>query len=861
MIIYFVPGIIKSFRMLLMSRIFFSGSFQLPRCRGVFYHLTSCVLCASLLLSSHVSFAQDIAHLAAQQFNNFGKVAFTEKVFLHTDKSFYLAGEVLWFKVYYVDGTFNKPADLSKVAYVEIFDDKHKPVMQGKVALKKGFGYGSFYLPSSLSAGHYTLRAYTNWMKNFGADRFFEQSLSIVNSLKPLPAVAKDSVRKHPIQFFPEGGNLVLGIPCKVAFQGTDEEGRGLSFSGVVTNQRNETVARFEPLKFGIGYFLFTPVAGDSYSASIQFADGQTTIASLPAAYAQGYSMRVEDGSGDLINVTVSGSFDGTAVFLLAHNKQAVKAAERKSLVNGQCVFSLDRRSLGPGISQLTVFTDNKQPVCERLYFVYPPASLAISSAIDAPLYGPRQPINLALTTAASRIVSDATFAQAGGTADGLATSTSSIAASKGMAANLSLSVYKLDSLTTAPQQHILSYLWLNAELKGMVESPDYYFSAADKTVASAMDNLMLVHGWRRFNWNDIFADKSPAFSFRPEFDGLLISGKIFRNGADSLSGDVAIGVRTFLSIPGTKLQFYPAISNADGDLHFDVRDYYGPGEIILQAEPDSVFRFDIANPFSELFSDGHVASTVSNFNTQALSPALEPLLTEGSINMQVQNAFFSDRISQFYIPSIDTIPFYGNGARQYLLDDYVRFTTTEEVLREYVPDVAVRKSDGHFQLYVFNWEIERHYKGSPLVLLDGVPVSIDKIMGYDPLKMRKLQVMTDRFVTGEFVYDGIISFTTYHGDLTELKLDAKAVIMDYDGLQLKREFYSPVYESAAQKASRLPDLRNQLLWNPSILTDASGKGNIRFYSSDLTGKYIGVIEGINDAGYAGSHSFFFEVK
>jgi hypothetical protein len=89
--------------MLLMSRIFFRCSFQPPRGRGLFYLLTCCVLCACLLLGSLVSPAQDVAHQAAVQFNNFGKAAFSEKLFLHVDKSFYLAGEVLWFKVYYVD--------------------------------------------------------------------------------------------------------------------------------------------------------------------------------------------------------------------------------------------------------------------------------------------------------------------------------------------------------------------------------------------------------------------------------------------------------------------------------------------------------------------------------------------------------------------------------------------------------------------------------------------------------------------------------------------------------------------------------------------------------------------------------------
>ena len=70
-----------------------------------------------------------------QQFEKFSKRSAQEKIFLHTDKSYYLAGEIIWFKLYYVDGALNKPLDFSKVAYVEIVDRSHKPVLQAKVSL------------------------------------------------------------------------------------------------------------------------------------------------------------------------------------------------------------------------------------------------------------------------------------------------------------------------------------------------------------------------------------------------------------------------------------------------------------------------------------------------------------------------------------------------------------------------------------------------------------------------------------------------------------------------------------------------------------------------------------------------------
>src|SRR4051812_2402736 len=117
------------------------------------------------------------AQTMAKQFTSFGKSNVQEKLFVHTDKDFYVAGEIVWYKIYYMDGTFHRPLDLSKLAYVEILDQNNRPVMQGKNALVNSMGKGSFYLPSSINSGSFKLRAYTNWMKNTDADFFFEKTV------------------------------------------------------------------------------------------------------------------------------------------------------------------------------------------------------------------------------------------------------------------------------------------------------------------------------------------------------------------------------------------------------------------------------------------------------------------------------------------------------------------------------------------------------------------------------------------------------------------------------------------------------------------------------------------------------------
>jgi hypothetical protein len=99
-----------------------------------------------------------------------------------------------------------------------------------------------------------------------------------------------------------------------------------------------------------------------------------------------------------------------------------------------------------------------------------------------------------------------------------------------------------------------------------------------------------------------------------------------------------------------------------------------------------------------------------------------------------------------------------------------------------------------------------------------------------------------------------------YHGDMQDLKLNSRAVILDYEGLQLKREFYSPVYKTEEQAFNRLPDFRNVLYWAPDIETDTAGHADVEFYTSDIKGKYVAVLQGIDDQGHAGSYYFTFNV-
>ena len=761
-------------------------------------------------------------------FTDYSNRYLQEKVFVHTDKSFYVSGEIIWFKIYNVDAASDNLLDISKVAYVEIINKDQKPILQTKISLNKGLGSGSFYLPFSIASGNYIFRAYTSWMKNFSADFFFEKNITIINTTKKFGLKPKTDSSDYDIRFFPEGGNLVNDMESKVAFRVVNRSGNGIYFDGMIIDQRNDTVVRFHPSKFGIGNFIFTPVTGNQYRAVIKAPDDKSITVDLPAPYSQGYVMQLKDTSENRLSITVSASekFADKTIFLFVHNKKNIKIAQMQQLSEGRSVFIINKDSLESGVSYFTVFNSNRQPVCERLFFKRPKQQLIIDLKSDQQNYSIRKKINLNISSA-----------DISGNA---------------VSSNLSMGVYKTDSLQKADDDNIITYLFLTSELQGNIESPEYYFLENNSEVSEATDNLMLTHGWRRFKWEDILQTKTPSFEFAPEYAGHIITGKVINKN----TGDPAEDVTAFVSVPAKNYQVESAVSDAQGVVKFDIRNFFGTDDIAVQtANPlDTNYRIDITNPFSEK----NFTNKISELNPSRSVNAL----VSNSISSQVQNIYAGENLQKFYAHEIaDSTAFYGKPDQSYLLDDYTRFNTMEEVMREYIANITVRKHDGHFHYKVLNYPYKLFFEDDPLVLFDGVPVSdMNKIIAFDPLKVRKIELMNRKYFLGHYVADGIISYTTYNGDLAGFQFDPNVLILKYEGLQLQREFYSPIYETQDEIESRLPDFRNVLYWSPDVNTNESGKKQISFYTSDVKGKYIVVVQGITNDGKAGVQTATFTV-
>ncbi|HTD41926.1 MAG TPA: hypothetical protein VK671_14960, partial [Mucilaginibacter sp.] len=326
-----------------------------------------------------------------------------EKIYLHFDKSYYASGDTIYFKAYVTLGEKHQLSGLSGVLHVDLINPGNKIEQGIKLPLVNGLAWGDFVLPDTLQPGNYRIRAYTRWMLNDG--NLFEQAIpvgSIHTQKVPENSTVKTVIAKPDLQFFPESGQLIAGLPAKVAFKALGVNGLGLGIKGSVTDNSGKTVEHFESSHLGIGCFTFTPEAGKSYKANVTFADGSRNMVNLPTPIVKGIALSVNNdslpkaGIKILANTTYYIENKGKDYTLLIYSGGS---ATTVSLKLDSSIISLDilKKRLHTGITTVTLFSDTNEPLCERLIFVQNYDQLSLNLSSNKGSYAARKKVSIKL--------------------------------------------------------------------------------------------------------------------------------------------------------------------------------------------------------------------------------------------------------------------------------------------------------------------------------------------------------------------------------------------------------------------------------------------------------------------------------
>ncbi len=803
----------------------------------------------------------------------------SEKIYIHYDKEYYVAGETIWFKAYlYSNGL---PATLSNNFYLQLINVDGKVISNKKYPVKGATIKGDIELPNSLSQGYYHIRALTPGMLNTNPDFFYSKNIFVFN---PADKTGSNFPARKPsslsVQFFPESGYLVDGVSSVLAFKAIDSSGRPVTVNGIIKMDDTVNLAPFKTYHDGIGKVQLKPQYGKKYMAAITY-NGQTNFFPLPEVQSYGINLRVEDEK--------SGK-----MFLLSRSKKEKDNYDNLLLVaemNNMIVFEneinfdnyfsvkghLMTDSLPSGILRFTVFGKDRRPLAERLTFVNN-GEYESKGRIEIVKNG---------TGIREENIFEINFSDP---------------------AQRSFSVAVTDAETSSPlcPENIITKFLLTDDLKGYINNAAWYFQDKTDTVRqAALDNLMLTHGWSRFSWEKILAGEVPEKKYRDNYlvsvSGKLSDSKtngpapggnliIFMESEDSVNHnfEIEVGPDGKFTIDSLlfygKAKFYYAYKTAQGkekpvNISLDPQ----PLDRVVEALPYRISEGEMAQISAAVIPEGAAINKRYRSGTSSLTETkeLKPVTVEAKSNKrpieEVNDSYTSGVFTAMGKVNFDNINAPENN-RALSVFDFVKRSVNHVIVED---DKFVNRKN--FALFnpLSDQKIAEKQTGYDSLnknVPGYTPGDMGWLMkpgGHDPGKHNEVAI----FLNESPAYVGILKTITMNevalikfydpgfigaggadGPGGAISVYTKKDIsrpgnidkldhVVYNGYSLTKEFYSPDYSLPVQQKMD-EDIRTTLYWNPELYTDNSSKNtSLKFYNNDFSKKLKIVVEGFDANG------------
>ena len=333
-----------------------------------------------------------------------------------------------------------------------------------------------------------------------------------------------------------------------------------------------------------------------------------------------------------------------------------------------------------------------------------------------------------------------------------------------------------------------------------------------------------------------------------PDYRGYTLSGTLLVND-EAKSNEIV-----YLSSPSRDFFMSTSMTDDRGKFYFITNELVGEHDIVLTVNlPEDNVDFQLDSDFETELGDFLPSAIL-------LDSSMSEWIREKSIHTQIENAYYTSKRIVLTSPSVKR--FYGKADRSYNLDDYTRFVLMEEVIREYVGSVFLRKEEGQFTFKVRNFSDQlRIFNENPFLMIDGVPMfTTADVINLDPKDIKAIELVARRYFYGPLDCKGIMSFQTYDGDLKGYELKPGSKRMKFQGLEPLKIPWSPDYENKADELVRIPDYRTQLYWEPIISITEGQSHRFSFFTSDVPGQYEIVVHAVDSGGKLYTSSELIEV-
>jgi len=758
-----------------------------------------------------------------------------EKIYLHTDKPYYINGEKIFFRAFLLDAFSNKQDTLSRYVYVELIDSKDLVVQRIKIRQdENNLFYGAIPLQENLPQGNYRIRAYTQYMQNQGESSFFSKQVRIgdpqilkAQTDSRFPKDKKVNTKDFDVTFYPEGGHLIAEKSSNVAFKALSADGTALNIKGEITDSKGNVVVEFKTVHDGMGEFFIIPLPNERYQAICH--NGEHTLRfDLPEVQPDAMALKAVIRDNQLwVTVNKSEPAAFPDFYLIIHSRGSIVYAKAWDPVKNYIAF--DTSVFPSGINHILLLTKDLQIVSERLVFLLSNDHGFADFRTQKDTYRKREQVQARI-----QLKNEGQHPLKG---------------------NFSIAVTNDKEVIPDATSSILSGILLRSELRGQIQNPEYYFQKGNSESETAADLLMKTHGWTRYAIPDVIRGKftypNIPFETSQKFSGTVKSG---------LRSTLAKNAQVSL-VPLNYKYFDETKSDKGGRFVFQDFEFPDSTKYIIQA----------------LNSKGKGRRMTELYVDEDTFPGIHITWNKSGMNKEKDDSVFLD-----YVAKANLQYTYENGMRVINLPEVqIRGVRKDEPKYKSfyysVPDFSISeeeiKRSGVINVrdLLFRvpgvWVTDNAIRirgintingggdtinggGNPLILIDNVPMEDLRMININDVG--QIDVIKDGASLTMFGVrgaNGVIVIHTKRGEsISPLPLDNIKSVIPL-GYQLPIEFYSPKYESRESIDNPTPDLRTTIYWKPDVLTDNEGIAELDFYTADDPGTYSVIIEGVSENG------------
>jgi TonB-dependent SusC/RagA subfamily outer membrane receptor len=658
-------------------------------------------------------------------------------------------------------------------------------------------------------------------------------------------------LNKVDLQFMPEGGTLVEGIPTTIAFKALNENGKPVDIKGEIWDNSGNRVTSFESYHFGMGKFQLAPQKGKTYIARISSLPISQKF-ELPKATPGGIVMNISKDNGRLI-VRLNSTEDRD-IELTGQTKNLIYYSKKLSLKTGEQAVEIDEQKFPAGIAQFTIYSKDELPIAERLVFLNENKILQVKISTDKNKYLPREKVTMTLQTLDEK--------------------------GDPVPSNFSLAVMddKLWSFADDKQDHILSWLLMSSELRGKIEEPQFYFKKDEPKAVPSLDLVMLTHGYRYFDYIE-YVQKEGKLKFTPDQPNIL-SGVILNNEQQPVKASV------FLVNPVNGEKAMNIRTGSDGVFFFSdlvpKTNYYLIAQSLVGKEKVTIKVLQNGTGYNPLKAN-QLNPLVSRFGAYT---GLRPVRVVNKEEPERVNLkIVLDRKEEMQMIPVDAnlaevvVVGYGSAKR-----------------REITGSVAVIHNEALLPVNNLGFALEGKVAGieimqqanpgagallrirgtttlaggyEPLYVVNGLPVEKFE-WDFNPNDIESITILKDASATalyGARAVNGVVAIESKKFRSQKIRLDLTkkyyfATQMIYAGgttYSVAKRFYVPKYTST--ETSERNDFRETIYWNPVVQTGKDGKATIEFYNSDASTTFRAIAEGIGYNGKIGRAEATYSVQ